>query len=98
MQSRYALWCLQSDGTGLTPLHEIAGALGDEFWREVQVLVDVGIRRRRAESPQADHLTTLANPALPTQRRGGLHTQACADRRRQHLVTIALRFVFKELP
>src|SRR5438105_10501892 len=76
-------------------LHDSPCALGDEFRREIQVFVDVGARRRSAESIQADHFA-LPNPALPAKGRSGLDTQPRGNRRRQDIITIALRLGLEE--
>src|SRR5919202_4825705 len=81
-----------------TALQEVARALRDVFGREVQVLVDVGIWRRRAEAVQTDDVALLSNPALPAERRGGLDRQPCGDRRRQHPIAVALRLGREQLP
>src|SRR5262249_41551805 len=63
-----------------------AGAFSDVLGREVQMLVDVDIRRRGAEALHADHVPRQADPALPTQWRRRLDGEARGHLRRQDVI------------
>src|SRR5574338_397283 len=65
---------------------------------QAELLVDPLVGRRSAEAVDADRDSVLADPALPSERDAGLDRHARADTRWQHLVTVRLILLRKELP
>ena len=79
-------------------LEQLAGTLGNELGRKVQLLVDLLKWRRGAEAIDANDIPCLPHPALPSQRRGSFDRQPNGDRGRQHLISIRLRLLREQLP
>src|SRR5690242_5622563 len=74
-------------------LQHRACALGDVFGREVQVLVDVGVRRRGAKAVQAYDITARSDPALPAKRRSSFDTDSRGDFGWQDFISVGLRLL-----